>query len=86
MALERLGNEKTRVERGAATKVRANEPKKRPGKFDNPNDMAPSSRNGRTTKYALNICPSKISKLKEISKNKNKRKIFALDWIESSIH
>lgn len=54
--LERFGNEKMRVEMGAAIKVRAKDPINRPGRFDNPKEIAPSSRNGRTTKYALKIC------------------------------
>lgn len=59
--LERFGIEKTRVETGAATKVRSNDPTKRPGRFPSPNEIAPSSRNGSTTKYALKIC--KLKKL-----------------------
>lgn len=59
--LERLGIEKTRVETGAATNVRSNDPTKRPGRFPSPNEIAPSSRNGSTTKYALKIC--KVEKL-----------------------
>lgn len=58
MPLERLGNEKISVESGAATKVSSKDPTKSPGKLPNPNDMAPSSRKGRTTKYALKICKS----------------------------
>jgi hypothetical protein len=42
-----------RVERGAAIKVSTKEPTKRPSRFDRPKEMAPSSRNGSTTKYAL---------------------------------
>jgi hypothetical protein len=53
--LDKLGKEKMKVERGAAMRVRNNDPTKRPGSFDNPSDIAPSSRSGRTTKYALNI-------------------------------
>lgn len=45
-----------RVDKGAAIKVRAKDPMKRPGRLDKPRDTAPSSRNGNTTKYALNIC------------------------------
>lgn len=47
------------VERGTATKVSTNDPTKSPGRLFRPRDMAPSSRNGRTTKYALNICRKK---------------------------
>lgn len=44
-----------RVVTGAATRVRSKDPTKSPGRFPNPNEIAPSSRNGRTTKYALKI-------------------------------
>ena len=54
--LDRLGREKTRVEIGAATRVRRREPTKRPGKLDKPREIAPSSRRGKITKYALRIC------------------------------
>jgi hypothetical protein len=57
--LERLGREKTSDENGAATTVSNNEPINRPGRFDSPNEIAPSSRNGKTTKYALKICNNK---------------------------
>lgn len=62
MPLERLGNEKMRVEMGAATKVRAKDPRNSPGRFDKPKEIAPSSRNGSTTKYALKICNFKKKK------------------------
>jgi hypothetical protein len=48
--LERLGREKTSDENGAATTVSNNEPINRPGRFDSPNEIAPSSRKGKTTK------------------------------------
>lgn len=54
--LERLGKEKIRVETGAPTRVRRSEPTKRPGRLLNPREIAPSSRSGRITKYALKIC------------------------------
>ena len=56
LALGRFGNEKRSVETGAAIKVRTKDPTKRPGRFDRPKDIAPSSRNGKTIKYALKIC------------------------------
>lgn len=56
MVFERLGRENMRDETGAAMRVSTKEPTNRPGRFDKPNEMAPSSRNGRTTKYALKIC------------------------------
>jgi len=56
LPLERLGRENMREEKGAAMRVSTRDPTNRPGRFDNPNEMAPSSRNGRTTKYALKIC------------------------------
>lgn len=55
LALEIVGEEKTRVDKGAAIKVRINDPTKRLGSFDRPSEIAPSSRKGSTTKYALNI-------------------------------
>ena len=55
MLLERLGREKMRVERGAAIKVSTKDPTKRPGRLDRPKEIAPSSRKGSTTKYALKI-------------------------------
>ena len=39
-----------RVDKGAAINVRAKDPTNRPGRFDNPKEIAPSSRNGNTTK------------------------------------
>lgn len=62
MALERLGKENIRVETGAAIKVRINDPTNRPGSFDKPSEIAPSSRKGSTTKYALKIYASRIHK------------------------
>lgn len=53
--LETLGNEKTNVDTGAATRVSIKDPTKSSGRFDKPKDIAPSSRNGRTTKYALKM-------------------------------
>lgn len=53
---ERLGSEKTRVESGAASNVRNKEPTKSSGRLANPSEIAPSSRNGIITKYALSIC------------------------------
>lgn len=44
------------MEIGAATRVRRREPTKRPGKLDKPREIAPSSRRGKITKYALRIC------------------------------
>lgn len=63
--LERLGRENTSDVKGAAMTVSNKEPINRPGRFDSPNEMAPSSRNGRTTKYALKICNTKqnVSKI-----------------------
>lgn len=67
LPLERLGNEKIRVETGAAIRVSNKDPTNRPGRFDNPREIAPSSRSGSTTKYALKICqlrgPKSRSKL-----------------------
>lgn len=54
LALGRLGNEKMRVERGAAINVSIKDPTKSPGILPIPKEIAPSSRNGKTTKYALN--------------------------------
>lgn len=65
--LERLGREKTIDENGAAMTVSNNEPTNRPGRFDRPNEMAPSSRKGRTTKYALKICKT-IEKIETTKK------------------
>lgn len=62
--LERLGKEKMSVERGTATKVSNKDPTKSPGKFSNPNEMAPSSRKGRTKKYALRICNKRMKSVK----------------------
>lgn len=56
LAFEIIGDEKTRVVRGAAINVKTNDPIKRPGRLLIPNEIAPSSRNGKTTKYALNTC------------------------------
>lgn len=53
--LEKLGKEKRRVDKGAAIKVRNKDPIKRAGSFDKPREIAPSSRNGNTTKYALKM-------------------------------
>ena len=50
LPLERLDKEKMKVERGAAIKVSTKDPTKRPGRFDMPNEIAPSSRKGSTTK------------------------------------
>lgn len=50
LPLERLGNEKMWEETGAAIKVNTKDPTKRLGKFDKPREIAPSSRNGSTTK------------------------------------
>lgn len=41
---------------GAAINVNTNDPIKRPGRLRIPKEIAPSSRNGKTTKYALNAC------------------------------
>lgn len=54
LGLERLGDEKMSVARGAAINVNIKEPTKRPGRLLIPKEMAPSSRKGKTTKYALN--------------------------------
>lgn len=43
-----------RVERGAAINVSIKDPTKSPGILPIPKEIAPSSRNGKTTKYALN--------------------------------
>lgn len=43
------------METGAAIKVRINDPTNRPGSFDKPSEIAPSSRKGSTTKYALKM-------------------------------
>lgn len=53
--MDKLGKEKIKVETGAAIRVRNRDPTNRTGSFDKPSDIAPSSRRGRTTKYALNI-------------------------------
>ena len=63
MDLEKLGKENRRVDKGAAIKVRNKDPIKRAGSFDKPREIAPSSRNGNTTKYALKICNKKTLKL-----------------------
>ena len=65
LPLDKLGNEKSKVERGAAINVRISDPIKSSGRFDNPNEIAPSSRNGSTTKYALKICSSTIPTMKQ---------------------
>jgi len=44
--------------------VSNNEPINKPGRFDSPNEIAPSSRKGKTTKYALKICKTKLKMLK----------------------
>lgn len=54
LGLGRLGKENISVERGAAMSVSINEPRNSPGILPIPNEIAPSSRNGKTTKYALN--------------------------------
>lgn len=62
------------MERGAAIKVSSKEPTKRPGRFDRPKEMAPSSRNGSNTKYALKILRLKFLKKKnEIEPAINKK-------------
>lgn len=53
-----------RVERGAAINVKINDPTNSPGRLSIPNEIAPSSRNGKTTKYALNTCMPFKLKLK----------------------
>ncbi|KAL6977544.1 hypothetical protein U1Q18_026343 [Sarracenia purpurea var. burkii] len=59
------------VERGAATSVRAKEPTKRPGRFPKPKDIAPSSRNGRTTKKAhVEDRKTKNDEQRELTKKK----------------
>ena len=55
MDLERLGNENIKVETGAATSVSSKDPTNKLGRFPRPRDIAPSSRKGSTTKYALKI-------------------------------
>jgi len=61
--LERLGREKTSDVNGVAMTVSNNEPINNSGRFDSPNEIAPSSRKGKTTKYALKICNTKLKKL-----------------------
>lgn len=81
MDLERLGNEKIKVERGAARSVRSKDPTNKLGRLPKPKEIAPSSRKGRTTKYALNICISKIQPL-FVYLSKKKKDVYEEKFID----
>jgi len=78
--LERLGREKTSDVNGVAMTVSNNEPINNSGRFDSPNEIAPSSRKGKTTKYALKICNTKLKKLVKRKKKNVKVTWMTLRW------